>query len=205
MKNTRKSFILILATLAVCTGILTLGFIILIPAEIASPEKSVYENISGVGYTDYPSSCGLLFCDEEDRGVFLYLDFENILTQIYIFPEDAKEQTENLPYITHYTFAVNEEFAGKLCDRLGGVEMTDPKGVTEVYFSTSMDQIVAKELNYDQLLKISLAFFEKIAKIGLSSEDFMFIIESAETDISYTVCYDWISHMKQMMCNCIIN
>ena len=205
MKITRSSVIAALATVTVCTGLLALAGILLLPAELASPEQSVHENISGVGYSDYPASRGLLFTDQEGRGAFIYLDFENIVTQVHIFSEDAEAQAEKLPYLKHYTFRLPEGFAAALCDRLGGIEMTDDEGANSLYFSTALTQFCQKDMSYDKMLKISLAFFKKIAKIGLSSEDFMFIIELTETDLTYSVCYDWIPHIREMFCNCIIN
>lgn len=205
MKITRSSVIAALATVAVCTGLLTLAGILLIPARIASPEQSVHENISGVGYTEHPSGSGLLFTDNSGRGAFIYLDFENIVTQVYLFPENAETKAESLPYLKHYTLRLPDGFAAALCDRLGGIEMTDEAGSEALFFSTALTEFCEKDMSDDKMLKISLAFFEKISKIGLSSEDFMFIIELAETDLSYSVCYDWIPHIREMFCNCIIN
>ncbi len=205
MKINRSAVISVLATLSVCTGLLTLAGILLIPAELSSPEQSVHENISGVGYADYPPSCGLLFTDEEDRGAFIYLDFENIVTQVHLFPENAEENASKLSYLTHYTLRLPENFSAQLCDRLGGIEMTDDEGVKSLFFGAALTQYEEKDLSADKMLKISLAFFEKIANMGLSSEDFMFIIELADTELTYSVCYDWIPHIREMFCNCIIN
>lgn len=205
MKISKSSVVSVLATLAVCTGLLTLAGILLIPAELSSPEQSVHENISGVGYSDYPPSCGLLLTDQEDRGAFLYLDFENIVTQVYLFDENATEKAQNLSYLTHYTLNLPEDFTSRLCDRLGGIEMTDENGEKALFFGTALTEFTQKSLNDEKMLKISLSFFEKIAKMGLSSEDFMFIIELADTDLTYSVCYDWIPHIREMFCNCIIN
>ncbi len=205
MKISKSSVISVLATLAVCTGLLTLAGILLIPAELSSPEQSVHENISGVGYSDYPPSCGLLLTDQEDKGAFLYLDFENIVTHVYLFDENATEKAQNLSYLTHYTLNLPEDFTARLCDRLGGIEMTDENGEKALFFGTALTEFTKKGLTDEKILKISLSFFEKIANMGLSSEDFMFIIELADTDLTYSVCYDWIPHIREMFCNCIIN
>ena len=205
MKISRGSVICVLITLAVCTGLLTLAGILLLPAQISSPELSVHENVSGVGYADHPQNRGLFFTDSKGRGAFIYLNFSEIVTQVYFFEENANEEAQKLPYLKDYTFTIDDRFLPSLCDRLGGIEMTDEYGEKSLYFSASMAQFLEKSLNEEKIQKISLSFFEKIAKTGLSSEDFMFIIESAQTDLSYSVCYDWIPHIKEMFSNCIIN
>lgn len=205
MKITKSVVVSVLATLTVCMGLLILAGILLIPAEIASPEQSVHENVSGIGYYDYPPSCGVLIVDSKDRGVFIYLDFKNIVTQVYVFGSSATQRAESLPYITHYTLMVEDDFAPRLCQRLGGIEITDGQGKKTLHFAPALQEIIKNNPGEEEILKISLAFFEKIQKIGLSSEDFMFIIEAAETNLSYSVCYDWISHIKVMFSNYIIN
>ena len=82
--------------------------------------------------------------------------------------------------------------------------MTDETGKKSVYFSSALMAFCENNLNYDSLLQLSISFFDKISKTGLSSEDFMFIIKETESDISYSVCYDWIPHIKEMFCNVII-
>lgn len=204
MKNGKKTALVSLITVMVLSGILLLAGIILIPAQLVSPEKSAQENISGIGYFDYPPDCGILLCGASGQGVFLYFDFENILTEVRIFPENAESEAERTSCRTDYTLYLPDGFLGALCDRLGGIEMTDEKGEKELFFSVALDDFVKNATSVDNLLKISSAFFEKISKTGLSSGDFMFIIELAETNLPYSVCYDWIPYMEDMFRNCVI-
>lgn len=205
MKDLRKTTVSVLIALAVCTGLMTLAGILLLPAELGTPERSVQENISGVGYTDWPESCGLLFTDSNNAGAFIFLDFENIVTGVYLFEEDAEGSVDELPYRVDYTFFLPDGFTGRLCDRLGGIEMADEEGNTARYFSASLAQVTQNGTDYEEMLKISRSFFEKFANTGLSSEDFMFIIESADTNLTYSVCYDWIPHVSEMFSNCVFN
>ncbi len=203
MKNSRKTLISILVSLMLCSGVALLGGILILPAQLGGGNTLAGENISGVGYYDYPENCGLLFTDHMGCGAFIFLDFENITTSVYLFPENATTNAERLSYDTDYTFTLPENFAGRLCDRLGGIEMTDDEGEKSLFFSPALAQFCNNLKDSQKLQKISSAFFEKISKTGLSSEDFMFIIEETDTDISYTVCYDWIGYIEEMLQNCV--
>jgi hypothetical protein len=179
--------------------------ILILPAQLGQGESPAGENLSGVGYWDYPESCGLLFTDQNDRGAFIFLDFENITTSVYLFPDRASLRSADLPYNTDYTFLLADGFAGRLCDRLGGIEMPDENGRESLYFSSALAEFCSGTMDFDKMHIISQSFFEKISKTGLSSEDFMFIIEEADTDVSYTVCYEWIGHIKEMFLNCVFH
>ena len=204
MKKTNRIIISVLASLTVVTGLLTVIGILLLPAKIASPEEKVQENVSGIGYREEIPPAALLFCFPDTSGVFLSLDFSSLLTTVYLFEEDAEEKAAALPYFTDFTFNAGEEFLPLLADRLGGIEMTDETGEARVYFSAALSEFCEKELNEEQRQKLALSFFDKIAKTGLSSEDFMFIIENTENSLSYSRCYDWIPYIKTMFSNYIL-
>ena len=205
MKKSNKIVIAAMSVFAAILGFCTFIGILLLPAEIAPPKQSVHENIEGIGYTKYPSSRGLLFLGEDGSGVFIFLDFSSISTYLYVFPENAEENTELLPYVTDAVFNIKSDFLPRLSDRLGGIEMTDETGEKSICFSSSLMVFCEEKLNYDKLLQLCISFFEKISKIGLSSEDIMFIIEETDSNISFSVCYDWIPHIKEMFCNVIVN
>ena len=204
MKKSKNFVIALMSVVSAILGFCTLLGILLIPAEIAPPKQSVHENIDGVGYTKYPSSRGLLFLNEDGSGAFIFLDFSSISTYLYVFPEKAEENAALLPYVTDGIFYIKSDFLPRLCDRLGGIEMRDEAGEKCICFSSSLMAFCEKKLSYEDMLQLCDSFFEKIAKTGLSSEDFMFIIEETRSDISYSVCYDWIPHIKEMMCNIIV-
>lgn len=203
MKERSGALTAVLFAISVITGILTVICILLLPAEISAPEKPAHENINGVGYSDYPQNKGLLCCAEDGSGAFIYFNFKDISTHCYLFESDAEKQAEKIPYIKDYTLYVDNEFLSAFCDRLGGIEMADENGEKGLFYSAAISAFCQNDLSYEQRLQLCISFFEKIAKTGLSSEDFMFIIEETNTNLSYSVCYDWIPHIKEMFCNYI--
>lgn len=205
MKNSKNIIVALMSVFAAILGFCTFIGILLLPAEIAPPEQSVHENIDGVGYTKHPSSKGLLFLSEDGSGIYLFLDFSSISTYLYIFPENAGEKAALLPYVTDGVFNIKSDFLPRFCDRLGGIEMSDETGEKNLWFSASLMSFCEKRLSYDEMLQLCFSFFNKISKTGLSSEDIMFIIEETDSNISYSVCYDWIPYIKEMFCNVILS
>ena len=201
--NKAKILAIFLGVATLFSGILMLIGILLLPAEIAPPEQSVQENISGIGYSEEIPSATLLFLFDDSSGVLLHLDFNSFLTNCYIFDEKAEENADALPYDTLYTLTADKGFLPRLADRLGGLEIEEENGSKSLYFSPALTEFCEKGLNEEKRLALALSFFDKIAKTGLSSEDFMFIIEETENNLSYSVCYDWISHIKVMFSNIV--
>ena len=202
MKKT--AVVTVLTTLAVCTGMMLLTAIFLVPAVIGTEESRAGEDVSGIEYGFAPENQALLITDQSGKGALVYLDFENIVTHIYLFSKDAEKETVNLPYNVNYTLKISADFAPELCDRIGGIDIEE-EGETARYFSASLTEYIEKEPSTEKMLKISRSFFEKIANTGLSSEDFMFIIEEADTSLPYSVCYGWIDRISEMFSNCIFH
>lgn len=200
---TKKTvFITCLATLTVCLGVCVLLSIFLLPATLGGEENPAAEELGGVDYTRRPLGAGLLFVDDRDRGAFIFLDFEGTSAHVCLLPENATESAEQLTWRTEYTFLMKEGFLGGLADRLGGVQMT-LGGQNSLWFSTALEEFCKNDLEEEEMYEISCKFFEKISKTGLSSEDFMFIIEESETRLPYSVCYDWIPYVSELFANCI--
>ena len=198
-----KIFIVFLSVLTTLLGIIAIIGFLLIPAKIAPPSQSAQENLSGISYGEEIDHACLLFCFEDGSGLFLSLDFSALLTNAYLFSDNAEEKAAALPFSLDYKITVKKDFLPSLADRLGGVEITGENGEKRRYFSPAVKEFCEKELNEENRQKLALSFFDKIAKTGLSSEDFMFIIEGGESSLSYSVCYDWIPYIKTMFSNVI--
>ncbi len=203
MKKKGRAALWVLASLTLCTGLTVLLGILLLPAVIGRAPDRVGEEISGIDYyPDLPENCALLALGEEGEGALIYLDFADISVRVYPFAANAAEGAEALGYKIGYTMEISDRFLCRLCDRLGGVDMS-VSGKTERFSSASLAPLLEKRPTEEEMLKISSAFFEKIAKTGLSSGDFMFIIEGVRTDLNYPVCYDWIGYLPELFSNCI--
>ena len=204
MKKFKVLAVGLLISACAITGLLSLIGILLLPAQLASPERAAHENISGIGYTEEIPSSTLLFVFPDTSGLLIHFDFSILCTNYYVFGQDAEENAAELPYQIDYNFFPEEDFLPRLADRLGGVEIEDENGEKKLYFSAAVQEFCEKELTEENRIILVDSFFDKIAKMGLSSEDFMFIIEVGKGNISYSVCYDWISHIKTMFSNTVL-
>ena len=198
----RSIIITVLTSLVICFGMMVGVALLLLPAVIGTTEQKVSDQILGVDYGKTPENEAVLILGEKDSGALIYLDFENSLTHVYLFTEKAQSEAVKLPYNIGYTLNFSENLTLKLCDRLGGIDIEN-KGEKTKYFSASLKEYLDNSTENDKLLKISLSFFEKIAKTGLSSEDFMFIIEESNTALPYSVCYGWSDRICEMFSNTV--
>ncbi len=202
MKNKRSAIVISLSVLVAVSGILSAIGILLIPAVIGTPTTEAQENISGIEYSPLPENTTILITAEKGEGVLLNLDFSDIVTNIYIFEQNAKESAEAMGFIVDRTVEIDTAFLLAFCDRLGGIEL-EVDGKKLKYFSASLEEFLSGKPKQDKMLQICDSFFEKFAKTGLSSGDFMFIIENSKTDLNYPICYDWIEYIPEMFCNCV--
>lgn len=198
----KSTIIPVLVTIIFCSVIFTICGILLVPAEIKSVPAPAGDTVSGIKYYPDAKNSGVLLLFESGGGAMTYLDFES--GRIYIFPYDKNPlQNANLEgYDINYTISLTNEFLCRLCDRLGGVIISE--GGSNIRYSSVGLGIKLKESNdKNAKIKIISAFFEKIAKIGLSSDDFMFIIENTDNNLVYPICYHWIEPFKDLAGNCI--
>lgn len=199
----RRNIISLLLTFIITSGVFLLVGILLLPSQIVTddPSNTVDEPISNIDYYD-PENCSILCLYEDGSGSLIYLDFENTQCEIRIYNDHAEEQGEKSKYNVNYRMNITADFLCRLCDRIGGIQLNEGSGERR-YFSTGLRKKLEEKTDSKGRSEICSAFFEKFAKIGLSSDDFMFIIEETESDLSFPVCYRWISHFKEMASNCI--
>ena len=160
--------------------------------------------MEGVPYVNTPENSGVFIYTGDDRGVFIFLDFENRRINAFTFAENCEKELQNSGYEVNYTIKASTEFIGDMCDRLGGIVME--KGEDKYRFSSV---VLIEEIEGNKTLesmeKITVAFFEKISKLGLSSNDFKFIMNNTETNLNYPICYGWIEYVQTMFQNYTIN
>lgn len=202
MKKKKPFLTAILLSVTLCSGILFLTALFLTPAEIGKSYSPAGESVPNVPYSSLPENRCILVLHENGSGALLYLNFSDIALEIHLFDKNCEEEAEKLGYIIDYKMETTNDFIFSLCDRIGGIEITE-NGETYKYLGSSMAQFLEKKPGSDTLLKISEGFFEKFAKIGLSSADFMFIMENTTTNLNYPTVYDWLDFLPELLCNCI--
>lgn len=200
----KKTVIPVLVTVIISAAVFTLCGILLLPAQIGSAPSPAGDAVSGISYYSEAENCGILCLYEDGSGGLVFLDFDAGCMNISLYDEDPVKNAMAEGYDIGYTINVTADFLCRLCDRLGGIVMTEG-GEERRYFSVGLSEKLADMDDRNSKVEIAEAFFRKIAKIGLSSDDFMFIIEETKNDLAYPVCYHWIQHMSELSENYIFS
>jgi len=164
-------------------------------AEADNPES----NIPYVA--PLPDSAGILLKLPDKSGYMLYLDFYGgciLAAQI----ENTDNSLSNyFGYPTSYTVEADYFVIEGLIDRIGGLEIysdgemlrhTGIQVIERVHSSTDSNEL-KKEL--------VLNFFEKISETGFTKEDFVFLIENSQTDLTVPDCYFWPPYLTDISKN----
>ena len=187
--------VFIITALIFCSMLCLLG-IFLIPAQVGVPELPTGENISGITYGSTPSPISIKIFSPFG-GALLYLGFNTLSVDVRLFEDSTDlERVE-----TDYYIKLSDGFLGRFCDRIGGLTL-NLSGQRELYFGVALEQYIAEDRDLYKMREISSAFFEKISKTGLSTEDFVFIMENGETDLNFPVCYDIREYIPELFANC---
>lgn len=185
----------IITALFFCSALCLLG-IFLVPAEVGTPELPAGETVSGIDYGSAPEPISIRVTSS-DGGALLYLGFNTRSVDVRLFENGIDSEAADADYY----IKLSDGFLGRFCDRLGGLTL-NVSGQKETYFGVALEQYIAEDRDIYKMREISSAFFEKIAKTGLSSEDFAFIIEDVETDLNFPVCYDIQGFIPELFANC---
>ncbi len=198
----KRTVISVLLAVIISSGTFLLCGILLLPAELRSEPAPAGDSVSGINYYSDTENATLLCLYEDGSGALLHLDFDSSEIRLFIYNDHAEGQAAMSGYDINYTLRLTSDFLCRFCDRIGGISLDEGDGMRR-YLSAGLRQKLSENADYDERKKITTAFFEKIAKIGLSSDDFMFIIEETQNNLAYPVCYGWIPRIKDMADNCI--
>lgn len=199
----KSTVISVLLAVIISSATFLLCGILLLPAEIQSDPTPAGDTVSGINYYSDTKNATLLCLYEDGSGALVHLDFDASKTIMFIYNDHAEGQALMSGYDINYTVNLTSDFLCRFCDRIGGISLGEGDAKRR-YLSAGLRQKLGEKADYDEREKIATAFFEKIAKIGLSSDDFMFIIEETENNLAYPVCYGWIPRMGELAQNCEI-
>ncbi len=196
MKNFKRAATAFFITAGAFCSIICMVGMFLLPVRVGSSEIPAGENISGIDYAKAPDPISLKIFSNEGGGMLLYFNFSAVTVKAYLF-----ERGEDLLQAdTDYYMEFGGGFAGRLCDRFGGIEM-ESFGRKELYLGPALEQYLKTDGGIYKMQEISAAFFEKIANTGLSSEDLAFIMENGETDLNFPLCYDMLEYLPELFAN----
>ena len=193
-----KNIIAVLLAVIISGSAFFLAALLMLPTvwgDKAEPSPAG-DSITGEAYYT-PENANLLLLCFDGSGALLRLLFDEGKITCEVYDNHAEEQGRAYSGGDYYTLFADADFIAAFADRIGGVELSEGSAKRR-YFSAGIRQKLAERTDYAGRCELVSAFFEKIAKIGLSSGDFKFIIEETENDLVYPVCYGWIDKIGAM-------
>ncbi len=150
-----------------------------------------------VPYVRTPENCGIVLIFPEGSAILVYLDFESECIRLLDIEEFDPSRPEYYGYTADYTVQTSYELIEGIVDRVGGIEL-EYQGEKMRYTGVQVLDLIAygqaKELKRQMVLQI----FDKISKNSFSKDDFVYIIENSESNLSFVDCIDWIDYLKDM-------
>jgi len=185
-----KKLVAVWLSVALSLGVFAIAGLIFMPVALNNELSPADNEQSGIPYPSDIQSSGILYVSEDGSGALIYLNFEQQTATVNLFLDNARERALIIGYDINYTIEGNNSFLCELCDRLGGIELYE-NGVNYRFTGAGLANKLENTHSLSQMAEISEGFFKKISKIGLSDDDFKFIIENTRTDLNYPACYSW--------------
>lgn len=196
MKKRLKLVLIFIGVILLSIGIMVGSAYIYLEASLrADNTDNSQENIP---YTaPLPDSVGVLFLLPDNCGYLFYLGFaddELLITTVTDYDGDK----DYYGYTATYEILCDYTFLAEFIDRLGGIELYD-SGKTLRYTGIQIiDKIYTGSNNSDLKKEVVRRVFEKIADVGITKEDFSFIISSTETNLTVPYCYYWPPYLTEI-------
>ena len=153
-----------------------------------------------VPYYSVPQNCGVVIEVGGDL-TFLYLAFED--GRIIVVPKGEEADFLRYGYTVDYLLSTNFKMVAGLVDRLGGIDIAKD---TEVYSytGTQVENLLSfsSEIYNDKIIVLQ-GLLQKIAEVGLTADDLLYIISQSETKLTLPDCYFWAEHLKNICKNAV--
>lgn len=150
--------------------------------------------------TDYPSNTTIMFTFEDGYSLCVKFEFEKSFISA-LFLENANQKAfENFGFFATETVNFSYKSLMDFIDTIDGINL-DIFGEEMRYTGVQVCNIIA--VNNDHIetkTKILKAVFNKIYKIGFSSDALYCIMNNTDNTLSVPDCYGWTEYLGEM-CN----
>lgn len=165
---------------------------------LKSNMKETENNVSQVPYSSpSPENSGILL-DISGSRTFFYLDFEKEKLTV-IIPQEGYIITDNLfGYPINYRVEADYSFVADIIDFTDGIELPSNDGLLR-YTGVQITAMLETAADTSELKReIISAVIEKISQRGFERENFLYIIENTETNLTVPDCYYWSDHIAEL-------
>ncbi len=144
-----------------------------------------------------PENTGLLFTFPSGSAVMFFLDFSSKQIITAVIDEYYDDAEKSLGYEINHTISADFGLTEGFIDRIGGVDLNvDDQELR--YTGVQVADILSKTNTGDIRRQIVSAVLEKISRVGISSDDFVYIIENSSSSLTLPDCIYWIEHIPDM-------
>ncbi len=184
-----------LLTICLCTGIIFVGTGYLYLDKKLEPTEN---KTSSVPYSKaLPENAGVKF-EMCGKGLLVYMNFEeNQLSFIF----DDKGVTAGgmlYGYSVDYIIEGELDLLAGIIDILGGIELESKDEILR-YTGVQVSDMLSRQTNSDKLIReIILKLTQKIQKTGFKTEDFLYIINNSNTNLTVPDCYYWSEYISAL-------
>ena len=153
-------------------------------------------------YQYLPDSEGIGFLLPDSSAILVYLNFkENCINVVNI---DVYDQKCDLyyGYTMDYIVEVDEQLIGGIVDRVGGVNVS-VGGQTYRYTGSQVDELMKTVSSDSVKSQIISEIFKQISKNGFTRENFVYILQNAETNLTIIDCINWLGFIDKIKENIV--
>ena len=161
--------------------------------EILNVDEKDYE----VPYKHIPENKGIGFLLPDGSAVLVYLNFEKGC--INVVDVETYDSNNNLyfGYTMDYTVVVDRELIGGMVDRVGGVNLRVEEETLR-YTGVQVAELIGKTTDKTVKSQIISEIFRGISKNGLTKENFIYILQNSETNLTVLDCIDWYDYIDEI-------
>lgn len=150
---------------------------------------------------DYPDDTTLFLSFEDGYSICMKLQFKNRFIDAIIIEGNEKTACESYGFYPTETINCSYSFIMDFIDTIDGITL-DIFGEDMRYTGVQVCNILAVNNSHTETkTKILKAVFNKIYKIGFSSEALSCIMNETDNTLSVPDCYGWTLFLGEM-CNC---
>lgn len=154
--------------------------------------NAVAKSESSVPYqkSNCENTC-LVFCLDDGSAVMIYLDFSSNKVISAVMYDYSEKDEKTLGYTADFKIYADWNLVAGIIDRIGGIELDINGESLRLTGVQTVDLISSGGVTFDLYRSILLSVYKRIARVGLSNADLVYIIENGKTDMSMPDCYYW--------------
>ncbi len=162
--------------------------------------KATDEKDNTVPYRNLPDNAGVAFLLPYDSAVLMYLDFEKEYINVINIEQYDEYNHLYYGYNVDFTVEIDYPLIGEIVDMVGGVEISLDNKIMR-YTGIQIIDFISTNMQSNIKNDIINEIFSRISKNGFSKDDFIYIIENSNSDLSVVDCVYWFTYLDQMFCN----